>query len=219
VLLSLCDLLLHRVLPLAVWRWRSPELKELEIAVLRVEEPGNRMTIGSSNPNHSIDFEIEAPVRTHLKLTAINGGDIVVDGIDGELEIQNTNGSIRLNGVARSVVANTTNGNVVATLTRVTNLKPMAFTSLNGIVDVTLPSTTRANLELRSDGGDVYTDFAIELEPTALPTIADGRRDRGRYRINPTRSISGSINGGGPELQLRTFNSNVYVRKSPERAP
>jgi hypothetical protein len=37
VLLSLCYLLLHRVLPLAVWRWRSPELKELEIAVLRHE--------------------------------------------------------------------------------------------------------------------------------------------------------------------------------------
>ncbi len=32
-----CYLLLHRVLPLAVWRWRSPDLKELEIAVLRHE--------------------------------------------------------------------------------------------------------------------------------------------------------------------------------------
>jgi hypothetical protein len=28
-----------------------------------------------------------------------------------------------------------------------------------------------------------------------------------------SRSINGTINGGGPEIELRTFNSNVYVRK------
>ena len=28
-------------------------------------------------------------------------------------------------------------------------------------------------------------------------------------------SITGTINGGGPDFELRTFNSNVYVRKGP----
>src|SRR5262245_25143581 len=37
VVFSSCYLLLRRVLPLAVCRWRSPDLKELEIAVLRHE--------------------------------------------------------------------------------------------------------------------------------------------------------------------------------------
>ena len=37
MLLSLCYFLLRRVLPLAVWRWRSNDVKELEIAVLRHE--------------------------------------------------------------------------------------------------------------------------------------------------------------------------------------
>ena len=35
--LSLCYLLLRCVLQLAVWRWRSNDVKELEIAVLRHE--------------------------------------------------------------------------------------------------------------------------------------------------------------------------------------
>jgi len=37
VLRSLCYLLLRRVLPLALWRWRSTDVKELENAVLRHE--------------------------------------------------------------------------------------------------------------------------------------------------------------------------------------
>ncbi len=44
-------------------------------------------------------------------------------------------------------------------MTRLNAAKAMAFTSLNGVIDVTLPASTRANLKLRSDMGDVYTDF------------------------------------------------------------
>jgi hypothetical protein len=37
VLLSLCYLLLRRVLPLTLWPWRSTDVKELDIAMLRRE--------------------------------------------------------------------------------------------------------------------------------------------------------------------------------------
>ncbi len=88
----------------------------------------------------------------------------------------------------------------------------MAFTSLNGHVDVTLPPTTRANLRMRSNNGDVYSDFDVQLAPST-PTVEESRSGNGRYRINRNRAIVGTINGGGPEFELRTFNSNVYVRK------
>ena len=94
-----------------------------------------------------------------------------------------------------------------------TAAKEMAFTSLNGTVDVTLPPTTKANLRLRSDHGDVYSDFDVQLAPSAPPTVQESRSSNGRYRISRNRSIVGAINGGGPEFELRTFNSNVYVRK------
>jgi hypothetical protein len=88
----------------------------------------------------------------------------------------------------------------------------MAFTSLNGTVDVTLPPNTKANLRLRSDNGDVYSDFDVQLA-ASQPVVQESRSANGRYRISRNRSIVGAINGGGPEFELRTFNSNVYVRK------
>ena len=185
-----------------------------QTAGYRITEEGNRIKMSSDSPNRSITFEIEAPTRSNLKLSTVNGGEILVENIEGDLEVSNVNGSITLNGVAGSVVAGTTNGGVRATLTRVTAAREMAFTSLNGSVDVTLPPTTKANLRLRSDHGDVYSDFDVQLAPAASsPTVQETSSSNGRYRINRNRSVVGTINGGGPEFELRTFNSNVYVRK------
>jgi hypothetical protein len=181
-------------------------------AGFRISEEGNRVKVSADSPNRSISFEIEAPTRTNLKLSTVNGGEILVENIEGDLDLGNTNGGITMNGVGGAVHASTTNGHVRATLTRVTAERTMAFTSLNGAVDVTLPASTRANLRMRSDNGDVYSDFDVQLSPTQ-PIVQESRGNNGRYRISRNRSIVGAINGGGPEFELRTFNSNVYVRR------
>jgi hypothetical protein len=38
-------------------------------------------------------------------------------------------------------------------------------------------------------------------------------QDQGRYRIEVDKTINGSINGGGAEIELRTRNGNIYLRK------
>lgn len=181
-------------------------------AGFRISEEGNRVKISSDSPNRSITFEIEVPSRANLKLHTVNGGDIAVDGVDGDIDVGNVNGAIALTDVAGAVTAGTTNGSVRATLTRVAADRQMSFTSLNGAVDVTLPPSTKANLRLRSNNGDVYSDFAVAVAPS-VPEVQDSRSSNGRYRIRRNQSIVGAINGGGPEFEVRTFNSNVYVRK------
>jgi len=183
-----------------------------QTAGFRITEDANRVKVSSDSPNRSISFDIEAPARSNLKLQTVNGGEIVVENIEGDLDVSNVNGGITLTNVAGSVNAGTTNGSVRASMTRVAADRQMSFTSLNGAVDVTLPPTTKANLRLRSDNGDVYSDFDVQLAPST-PVVQEARGANGRYRINRNRSIVGAINGGGPEFELRTFNSNIYVRR------
>jgi hypothetical protein len=180
---------------------------------ITVEEQNNQMSIGSPNVNRILELQIQVPKRTNLQLSNVNDGDIRVEGVDGELEIASVNGAITLSGVGGSVVAHTVNGKVAATVSRVSPEKPMAFTSLNGAVDVTLPASTRANLKLRSDNGSVYTDFELGTLTQPSAAVEDSRRSGGRYRVEVNKAIHGSLNGGGPEIELRTFNGNVYVRK------
>jgi DUF4097 and DUF4098 domain-containing protein YvlB len=91
----------------------------------------------------------------------------------------------------------------------------MAFTSLNGNVDVTLPSSVKATFKLRSDMGDVFTDFDLQLQAQTTP-VPNSRRENGQFRIEVNRSISGTANGGGAEIELRTFNGSVYLRKGSQ---
>jgi len=70
------------------------------------------------------------------EIILVNDGDIVVSGVDGELDIDNVNGSVTLNNIAGSTVAHALNGRLLVTFARV-NQKPMAFSSLNGDIDVT----------------------------------------------------------------------------------
>jgi len=187
-------------------------LRRLEpTAGFEVVEENNRMVI-STNANDSVELVVTVPTRTNLKATGTNGGPMTIEGVDGEIEANNTNASITLTNVAGSVVAHSTNGNVKATVTRVTTEKPMAFASFNGNVDVTLPASLKATFKLRSDMGDVFTDFDLQVK-TDTTTSQNPQRENGRLRIVVNKSLTGTLNGGGPEVELRTFNGNVYLRK------
>ena len=158
----------------------------------------------------SVNFEIEVPLRTNVKLSTVLG-NVSVMGVDGVLEVNSMNGDLSLTSVAGSVVAHTVNGGVTSVLTRADAQAPMAFTTLNGNVDVTFPATIKANLKLRTDNGDVFTDFDI---PSGAQRSAQSTRQvNGRSRFEVERAILASLNGGGPDIELRSFNGRVYLRR------
>ena len=115
---------------------------------LSVEEENNEVRISSDSVMRAIDLTISVPVHTSLKLSAVNSGDIVITGVDGELDVNDVNGSVTLNNVSGSAVAHALNGRLLATFSRVNPQKPMAFSSLNGDIDVTFPPDLKANLSL-----------------------------------------------------------------------
>jgi hypothetical protein len=175
-----------------------------------VEESNNEMSLSATRFNRNLDLQIEVPVKTNLDLSLMNGSAITVEDVEGELEISNLNGAIVLKNVSGSVVAHSMNGSVTAVVTRVTAQAPMSFTSMNGTVDVTLPPAIKANLKLRSDQGDVFTDFDFQVTQGVQPEVRKGDR----FRIDVNRSIYGTVNGGGPDVELRSFNGTVILRKA-----
>jgi hypothetical protein len=184
---------------------------------LSVEEEANVVTVNARLTDRA-DLQMQVPARTNLQLSIVGGGAIVVDGVQGDIEVSNVNGAVTLTDVAGAVVAHSVNGKVLVNLRQVTPEKPMAFTSLNGVVDVTLPASLKANLRLRSDQGEIYTDFELRSDPAAAaPGAAAGdknrRSARAAARLTVDNSIYGSVNGGGPDFEIRTFNGDIFVRK------
>jgi hypothetical protein len=182
---------------------------------LDVEEDHNVVNIKTGIPGiRSENLIIQVPVNTSVELKTINGDHIDVTGINGDLDIECTNGAVTLKDVSGSVVAHTLNGDITVGMTKITAGKNMSFTSLNGKVDVSLPGDAKARVRLKTNNGAVYSDFDVKMEPDgAKPVIEDGRGKGGKYKIRMDRSVYGSINGGGPEFLFQTMNGDILIHK------
>jgi hypothetical protein len=178
---------------------------------LAIEEEANTVEIGSESWNQAIDLRIQVPADSTLALSCVNDGDIVVSGVRGEMELSNTNGRIEVRGAAAPVVAETVNGDLVIVFERLGVQRPLAFSTLNGDIDITLPAATKADLALRTDHGEIYSDFEIEMVDN--PTRRRESREGGRTRIEIEKLVRGRLNGGGPELSLKTFHGDIVLRR------
>lgn len=193
----------------------GPKRIAISTTGLTVEEENNEVRISTESYARTIDLTISVPVHASLKLRAVNDGDIVVTGVDGELDVDDVNGSVTLNNISGSAVAHALNGHLHATFTRVNPQKPMAFSSLNGDIDVTFPADLKANVSIRSDQGDVFSDFDVQLQASApRQVVEDGRGKGGKYRVKIDKTVHGTINGGGPEYQFTNFQGQIYIRRA-----
>ena len=195
---------------------KTEGLKRIEIATtgLTVEEEDNVVSVSTGSMDRPVDLSLQVPAATSLKLGCINDGSVVVEKVEGEIEANNLNGPVTLTHVSGVVVAHSLNGEVTTQMDRVTAEKPMSFSTLNGDIDVTLPPDIKAKVKLETQNGAIYSDFEISLDRTGRgPTVEDGRKDGGKYRIMFDKGVVGAINGGGPEFQFKTVNGNIHIRK------
>jgi DUF4097 and DUF4098 domain-containing protein YvlB len=179
---------------------------------ITAKEKNNTVTIGSDIPMKNTNLNIKIPQGvSNLKIECVNNGNITVSNVSGNIEATNINGNVYLNDVSGSVVASSVNGTVKVSFVSVDSKAPMAFSTLNGNVDVTFPANLKANVKLKSDRGGIYTDFDIDADKD---TKVNKSAKNGMYRLTIDETVSGKINGGGPELMMKTMNGSLYLHKA-----
>jgi hypothetical protein len=178
---------------------------------VEVEQDDNVITVRLNGEARNGSLILTVPVNTSLQLLSSNGA-IDVDGVHGELDLTSHNGAITAMTVGGTVVADTHNGALRVTMDRVDANKPIAFTSYNGPIDVTLPADFKANVKLRASQGEVYTDFDVKLTPGQSITEPNNSPD-GRFRVRTSQVFNGTINGGGTDASFTTYNGKILIRK------
>lgn len=176
---------------------------------LEVTEEDNVIHVNPSVTMGGGGVTITVPVDTSLNLKAHNGS-LNVDGVHGEVIASTFNGHIELTHISGTVVADAFNGPMHVTMDRVDSGKPLSFSTFNAKIDVTLPADLKATLRFKSDRGDIYSDFEMAA---GSPTAEPDNSGQGKYRLRFDRGMMGKINGGGVEINFRSFNGPIYVRK------
>ena len=122
-----------------------------------------------------------------------SGGGIDVDGVDGNLIAHTSGGGLHLMNISGSLIGDTSGGPIVAELTGQVKDRVELRTSGGGI-RLSVPADFKADLNASTSGGRVYTD---------IPVTVHGH-------ISNT-SIHGKMNGGGPEVSLRTSGGGIRI--------
>jgi hypothetical protein len=178
---------------------------------LEASENNNYVKIQSGSWNNGLNLEIEVPSGFDLEVHTYNDGDLMITNIQGELELSNYNGEITALNISGSVVATTYNGEIKVTFDKVTEGTPMSYSTYNGDIDLTLPAATKASFKMKTEQGEIYTGFEMNITKSGPVTMKDTKS--GSYKVKIDDWRKGDINGGGPEFTCKNYNGDIYIRK------
>jgi DUF4097 and DUF4098 domain-containing protein YvlB len=170
---------------------------------LSVTQSDNTVRIVQAS-RKDVNYVIRVPRQATVvyNQSKFGGGDVKIQDIEGDVEVNLKTGDAQLTNLSGGVVANSISGSITVRYAEV-GKSPSAISSVSGEVDVTMPAKSKATLELRSVSGEIYTDFNINT----------GKKPDDMQRIGG-QTVTGTVNGGGTRLALKSVSGDVFVRKA-----
>lgn len=178
---------------------------------LEASERENFIEVESDSWNKGVNLVIEIPEGADLDVSTYNNGDILIENVNGEIVADNYNGKITATNISGSLMATSYNGTIRATFESVTPDTPMAFSTYNGHVDLTFPASFQAHMKMKTRRGEILSGFDFVVtknEPTQKKEESSGT-----YKVVLDDWVRAEINGGGPEVTIKNYNGNIYLRK------
>ena len=124
-------------------------------------------------------------------------GDVIADSVNGSVEADTVSGNVELTDItgADEVEGSTTSGRV-SYEGEISSSGYYHLKSHSGRIEFVVPAGAAFDVDARTFSGSINSEFEI----TVL-----GKIDK--------KSLRGSINGGGAEVELQAFSGNIYLKK------
>ncbi len=132
--------------------------------------------------------DVEGNVNAHT-----SGGSIKIKKAMGEIIARTSGGGIKIEEAMGAIDANTSGGSVTAYISKQPKQDCRLKTS-GGSVKIYLETNVSVDVNAKTSSGRVRTDFEIT-------------------GVVEKKSVRGEINGGGPELYLRTSGGDISILK------
>jgi hypothetical protein len=141
-----------------------------------------------------LTFDVQVPrgVRFHAMTT---NGAVHCVNLESVVEAATTNGDVEVS-TSEWASAKTTNGGVRVSMGNAKWSGELEEETTNGSVDVTLPASAEFKVDAGTTNGGISTAFPISVQ--------------GRFN---SKSLSGTVGGGGRDLKLATTNGGIELKK------
>jgi DUF4097 and DUF4098 domain-containing protein YvlB len=124
-------------------------------------------------------------------------GDVTAENINGDVEGDTVSGSVKLMDISGAdVVKGKTMSGSTIYLGEINSNGRYTLSAHGGTVEMTIPSGSAFDLAASTFSGSIKSEFEVKVS---------GKMS--------TKKISGSVNGGGADVNLKTFSGNIYLKK------
>lgn len=163
------------------------------------------------NYTFRLDYTVKVPNNMSIRVSTINGGEVMVKDVYGALNASNINGPISIINAKGATEAHTVNGNLTASYLAVPPASD--YKTVNGKVEITYPASLSADLQLKSMNGQYYTDFQnTENLPSEVVKTTTRNNIGAMYKLNKITKVR--VGNGGKLFKFETLNGNIYIKKS-----
>jgi Putative adhesin len=178
----------------------------LDEAKIEVEHGSDYVSIRTHYPDHDhnfnggwndpagVEYTLSVPRNVRLDEIKLINGSLDIHGVAAEVRASCINGHLVAEGLQGRAKLETINGHLEARFDHLAN-SPIELDSVNGSIDLTLPSDVKAELEASTVSGGIEDDFGLHV----------------RHHHFVGHDMRGELGGGGTRIHLSNVNGRIEI--------
>ena len=151
-----------------------------------------------------VEFRLSVPRTAVLNEIETVNGSVTVSNFTNVTKISAVNGNVSATNIRGAANLSTVNGGVTADFDRVDGASKIHLSTVNGSVNLIIPSDVNATIKADSLNGNITNDFGLPVK-------------KGQY---VGRDLYGKVGTGEAQIKLSSVNGRLSIgRKNDGRSP
>ncbi len=168
---------------------------EAIISLIETRYPGRDHTFnGGWNDPGGVEYTLTVPRGARLDEIKLINGALDIRGISGEVRASLINGRLTAQGLRGRAELSTVNGKLEAQFQELGD-HPLSLSSVNGGVELTLPSDANAKIEASTVSGNITDDFGLHVN----------------HHHWMGRDLNGELGNGRARIELSNVNGHIEI--------
>ena len=168
---------------------------------VRTKYPDHELTFnwGSHNNPASVEYTLTVPRTARLDEIKLINGSLDVTGVTGEVHASCINGRLEAHNLSGRADLSTINGHLDAKFDQLRG-SSLELKSVNGSLELTIPSDSKAEIEASTVSGRIDNDFGLHVN----------------HHSFVGHDLRGELGNGGPRIKLSNVNGGIEIRHASD---
>ncbi len=145
----------------------------------------------------TVEYRLRVPRGAVLNEVETVNGSVTVSNFTNVTRVSAVNGSVRASNIRGTARLSTVNGEVAADFDRLESGSKISLNTVNGKVNLIIPSDSNATVKADSLNGSITNDFGLPVR-------------KGKY---VGRDLYGKLGNGDVEIRLNSVNGTLSIGK------